>query len=51
MTARNDAPAGAVGPDDELLDVIVVGGSQAGLAMAWHLAREQPAVRRPGGRP
>jgi len=41
VTARNDAPAGAVGPDDELLDVIVVGGSQAGLAMAWHLAREQ----------
>src|SRR6185437_8865717 len=41
VTARNDAPAGAVGPDNELLDVIVVGGSQAGLAMAWHLAREQ----------
>jgi putative flavoprotein involved in K+ transport len=41
MTARNDGLAGAVGPDDELLDVVVVGGSQAGLAMAWHLAREQ----------
>jgi putative flavoprotein involved in K+ transport len=40
VTARNDAPAGAGGPDDELLDVIVVGGSQAGLAIAWHLARE-----------
>ena len=40
MTARNDGPAGAVGPDDELLDVVVVGGSQAGLAIAWHLARE-----------
>jgi putative flavoprotein involved in K+ transport len=26
--------------DGELLDVIVVGGSQAGLAIAWHLARE-----------
>ncbi len=26
---------------DEPLDVIVVGGSQAGLAMAWHLARQQ----------
>jgi putative flavoprotein involved in K+ transport len=27
------------GTDNELLDVAVVGGSQAGLAMAWHLAR------------
>jgi len=25
---------------DELLDAVVVGGSQAGLAMAWHLARQ-----------
>jgi putative flavoprotein involved in K+ transport len=25
---------------DELLDVVVVGGGQAGLAMAWHLARQ-----------
>jgi putative flavoprotein involved in K+ transport len=41
MTEHNDALAGAAGPDDELLDVIVVGGSQAGLAMAWHLARQQ----------
>ena len=41
MTARKDAPARAGGPDDELLDVIAVGGSQAGLAMAWHLARER----------
>jgi putative flavoprotein involved in K+ transport len=40
MTARNDELAGAVGPDDELLDVVVVGGGQAGLAMAWHLARQ-----------
>ena len=23
----------------EILDVIVIGGSQAGLAMAWHLAQ------------
>jgi putative flavoprotein involved in K+ transport len=26
--------------DDRLLDVVVVGGSQAGLAMAWHLQRQ-----------
>jgi putative flavoprotein involved in K+ transport len=31
----------ANGTHDALLDVAVVGGSQAGLAMAWHLAREQ----------
>src|SRR5215469_12768141 len=29
------------GTDNELLDVAVIGGGQAGLAMAWHLAREQ----------
>jgi putative flavoprotein involved in K+ transport len=40
VTGRNDGPARAGGPDDDLLDVIVVGGSQAGLAIAWHLARE-----------
>ena len=39
MTA-NDALAGVGGTDDELLDAIVVGGGQAGLAIAWHLARE-----------
>jgi putative flavoprotein involved in K+ transport len=27
-------------PGDGLLDVVVVGGSQAGLAMAWHLAQQ-----------
>ena len=26
--------------DDRLLDVVVVGGGQAGLAMAWHLQRQ-----------
>ena len=38
------APQGEVNGDpagDRLLDVVVVGGSQAGLAMAWHLAQHQ----------
>jgi cation diffusion facilitator CzcD-associated flavoprotein CzcO len=26
--------------DDRLVDVVVVGGSQSGLAMAWHLAQQ-----------
>ena len=40
MTARNDGPAAPGVPGDELLDVVVVGGSQAGLAIAWHLAKQ-----------
>jgi putative flavoprotein involved in K+ transport len=39
MTASQDEvtrdPAG-----DRLVDVVVVGGSQSGLAMAWHLAQQ-----------
>jgi hypothetical protein len=27
------------GPHDEVLDAAVIGGSQAGLTMAWHLVR------------
>jgi putative flavoprotein involved in K+ transport len=39
MTAPQDeASHDAVG--DRLLDVVVVGGSQSGLAMAWHLQRQ-----------
>jgi putative flavoprotein involved in K+ transport len=34
--ATNGRPAGA-----ESLDVIVIGGSQAGLAMAWDLAQHK----------
>jgi putative flavoprotein involved in K+ transport len=44
MSARQEkqtehAPA-ASGTNDRPLDVLVVGGSQAGLAIAWHLARQ-----------
>jgi putative flavoprotein involved in K+ transport len=38
---KGEQAMAANGPNDGLLDVAVVGGSQAGLAMAWHLAREQ----------
>jgi putative flavoprotein involved in K+ transport len=39
MTAPHDeAPKDQAG--DQQLDVVVVGGSQAGLAMAWHLAQQ-----------
>jgi putative flavoprotein involved in K+ transport len=41
MTASEErSEAMAVnGPKDRLLDAVVVGGSQAGLAVAWHLAQ------------
>ena len=39
MTAPQDeTPKGPAG--DQPLDVVIVGGSQAGLAMAWHLAQQ-----------
>ncbi len=38
MTAPGE-PADAGRAGDELLDAVVIGGSQAGLAIAWHLAR------------
>src|SRR5215831_14125149 len=41
MTARKEELVGATGTHNELLDVAVVGGGQAGLAMAWHLAHER----------
>jgi len=40
MTARQEQPTGTDGTRDGLLDAVVIGGSQAGLAMAWHLARQ-----------
>ena len=40
MTAP-DEPTDVGRAGDELLDVVVIGGSQAGLAMAWHLAHER----------
>ena len=41
MTAQRKESAGTSPADDGLLEVVVVGGSQAGLAMAWHLARQR----------
>jgi putative flavoprotein involved in K+ transport len=44
MSARQEKEGeqaiAANGAHDGLLDAIVIGGSQAGLAMAWHLARQ-----------
>ena len=39
MTAPGE-PADAGRAGDELLDAVVIGGSQAGLAIAWHLAKQ-----------
>jgi putative flavoprotein involved in K+ transport len=39
MNSRQEEAAGAGGTSSELLDVVVIGGGQAGLAMAWHLAQ------------
>jgi putative flavoprotein involved in K+ transport len=39
-TPRDETPKDPAG--DQRLDVVVVGGSQAGLAMAWHLAQQGP---------
>ena len=43
MTAPHEAQAemATTGAGEGLLDAAVMGGSQAGLAMAWHLARAQ----------
>ncbi|MBO0775869.1 MAG: NAD(P)-binding domain-containing protein [Actinobacteria bacterium] len=45
MTARQEVgreqAIAASGANSALLDVAVIGGGQAGLAMAWHLARAQ----------
>jgi putative flavoprotein involved in K+ transport len=40
MTAQQE-PASPEPEGGALLDVVVIGGSQAGLAMAWHLARQR----------
>jgi len=40
VTARRFETMETGGPGGQPLDAIVVGGSQAGLAMAWHLARQ-----------
>jgi putative flavoprotein involved in K+ transport len=40
MTARQEQPMGTNGTREGLLDAVVIGASQAGLAMAWHLAQQ-----------
>jgi putative flavoprotein involved in K+ transport len=45
MTFRHDSPGSALssttaGPGDDCLDIIVIGAGQAGLSVAWHLARQ-----------
>jgi putative flavoprotein involved in K+ transport len=40
MTAQQGPPSPDAG-ERERLDVVVIGGGQAGLAMAWHLARQE----------
>ena len=40
MASHRGNLAGASDAGDELLDVVVIGGSQAGLAIAWHLTRQ-----------
>ena len=40
MTARQEQQMGTNEAREGLLDAVVIGGSQAGLAMAWHLARQ-----------
>jgi putative flavoprotein involved in K+ transport len=40
MTRREEQPMRNNAGGDRLLDVAVIGGSQAGLAMAWHLTRQ-----------
>ena len=39
MTAPHDETRKGPTGGQPLLDVVVVGGSQAGLAMAWHLTQ------------
>jgi putative flavoprotein involved in K+ transport len=40
VTANDAEAANTSGATGDQLDVVVVGGSQAGLAMAWHLTRQ-----------